>query len=1318
MIKFNRFVSFIILFLGLSAGAQNKIHDGYTGLPALSASDSLDLCSMPELPVPLKYLGPQAPVLPGVVDNTGQIYWRPVFNQVGYECGQASGIGQNFTYEINRLRDLPSNVPENQYPTHFCWNFGNGGDGYYGVSYFHSFEIVRTLGTPNVIDYGGTMSYGGPKRWMSGYEEYYSAIHNRIYEAYQIDVSNEEGVMTLKHWIHDHLEGADAGGVASFYAQCPYGMPSLPPGTPEAGMYVMVEWGSNANHAMCIAGYNDSIRWDYNSDGQYTNNIDINNDGKVDVRDWEIGGLRFSNNYGGGPSWGNNGFCYMMYKTLADAYGGGGIWNNAVHVLYAKENTEPLLTARITLKHTCRQMIGIQMGVSTDTLASYPDFMMNIPVINYQGGCYFMQGGTTEEDKTIEFGLDLSPLLNRIGSGIPARYFLLVDENDPNGSGSGEITSFSIIDYSGSQPIEIKYGEMNIPLVNNGIQIIGINRTMTFDIVSITTTELPEATVYEPYTYQLSAVGGAEPYIWDLDLNFTESSSAQSFPNVTAEQLTPTNNNDGYAFKTLGFSFPFYEGEYTQVKVYVDGYIMVNDYLTWPYQVYDFLRFTKNRMIAPFLSDLRLYSTSGDGIWYEGNSDYAIFRWNASVNGQANTTDLNFAVKMDKEGNIDFYYGEDNTYSGIQWLSGISYGNNKYYQLTEVSNKPSIPGNHAIELGPSFPPAGFGITHSGEFSGMATQVFDNFPVKFQVTDRDNIVNSKTLFLSTDGTNFLVIKETVANSGGDEIIEFGEMASLTVTVENLGGELIESAFMQVSTDDPYITFNDSTQFLGNFDPGEEITFNEAFSFEVSATIPDDHEIVLNTIIVDNGGDEWLSHIYLTGYAPVVSVNQVTVTDGDNGILDPGETSDITVQLMNFGGAGADNVAAVLSSDNEYITVNTATAGTPEIPAAQAASLTFNLTASPDLPVGYIMDFLVEVEADNGYSASDIFFLVSGFENEDFESGGFLTYPWSFGGEADWQIDFNAPYEGLYSARSGTVSDNQSSVMELEVCLLGGGDVSFYRKVSSEDTYDFLNFYVDGTIRGSWSGELGWELVSYPVSQGIHTLRWAYEKDVSIANGSDCGWVDFITFPAFGDLNPVLDHTPDLFDITLEEGSLSTDSITLTNNGASPLVYSFNIEEQAESIEWLNVSPGTGGLNPGEADVATVTFDASDLEDGDYYCTIVINDHAGNEYPVDVHLAVTPLVGAEENPAGDLSLKATPNPFSYYTTFEFILNKESLVRLEVYDLTGSRVANCLPETILARGKHTIPFYSRGLKGIFLARLTVDGVPVLVKKLIVVD
>jgi len=67
-------------------------------LAPLSVKDSFDLANLPALVLPEWLKGPNAPFLPYIVDNSINLYWRPVFAQVSMECGQASGVGLGFTY--------------------------------------------------------------------------------------------------------------------------------------------------------------------------------------------------------------------------------------------------------------------------------------------------------------------------------------------------------------------------------------------------------------------------------------------------------------------------------------------------------------------------------------------------------------------------------------------------------------------------------------------------------------------------------------------------------------------------------------------------------------------------------------------------------------------------------------------------------------------------------------------------------------------------------------------------------------------------------------------------------------------------------------------------------------------------------------------------------------------------------------------------------------------------------------------------------------------------------------------------------------------
>jgi hypothetical protein len=113
---------------------------------------------------------------------------------------------------------------------------------------------------------------------------------------------------------------------------------------------------------------------------------------------------------------------------------------------------------------------------------------------------------------------------------------------------------------------------------------------------------------------------------------------------------------------------------------------------------------------------------------------------------------------------------------------------------------------------------------------------------------------------------------------------------------------------------------------------------------------------------------------------------------------------------------------------------------------------------------------------------------------------------------WKIINTGAYEGSYCAKSAAIGDNQSSSFSITLDVLGNDSISFYRKVSSESGYDFLNFSIDGNLIEKWSGVKSWEKVSYPISTGTHLLSWVYEKDNSTISGSDCAWVDFIILPA--------------------------------------------------------------------------------------------------------------------------------------------------------------------------------------------------------------
>lgn len=62
------------------------------------------------------------------------------------------------------------------------------------------------------------------------------------------------------------------------------------------------------------------------------------------------------------------------------------------------------------------------------------------------------------------------------------------------------------------------------------------------------------------------------------------------------------------------------------------------------------------------------------------------------------------------------------------------------------------------------------------------------------------------------------------------------------------------------------------------------------------------------------------------------------------------------------------------------------------------------------------------------------------------------------------------------------------------------------VDSEESFDFLKVYVDGSLIGSWSGIGKSGHFSQPVTAGTHVVRFEYAKDGSVDRGLDTAWID--------------------------------------------------------------------------------------------------------------------------------------------------------------------------------------------------------------------
>jgi len=360
-------------------------------------------------------------------------------------------------------------------------------------------------------------------------------------------------------------------------------------------------------------------------------------------------------------------------------------------------------------------------------------------------------------------------------------------------------------------------------------------------------------------------------------------------------------------------------------------------------------------------------------------------------------------------------------------------------------------------------------------------------------------------------NFVDVSELSVISGNDDVVEFGENTILSITLQEYGnlGD-IHNIEVEISTNDDFITINDNTESIGIITSGGTVELIDAFDFDVMNAIPDEHLIEINIVITADEG-EWYTNIGLIGYNAVLEMTGTEVIDGENNVLDPGETAELEVEIHNLGGADLYNLIPSISSSNPDITITNLAVLIDSLNADETENIIIcSVEVSEDAQAGDTIDFSLEITADNEFTFSEEFTLVIGLLIEDFESGDFSMFDWQQGGNENWIIDVDA-YEGVLSAKSGAIGNNSTSAISLELEISSEGEISFWKNVSSELNYDYLKFFIDNNLQDEWSGEVDWSESSYEVNAGFHTFKWEYFKDGGVTGGDDSAWIDYIIFP---------------------------------------------------------------------------------------------------------------------------------------------------------------------------------------------------------------
>ncbi len=417
------------------------------------------------------------------------------------------------------------------------------------------------------------------------------------------------------------------------------------------------------------------------------------------------------------------------------------------------------------------------------------------------------------------------------------------------------------------------------------------------------------------------------------------------------------------------------------------------------------------------------------------------------------------------------------------------------------------------------------------------------PVDLVVTAFNKMPYETTVNVIAPDGAYMLMGDIAVTGGTDQILDYGETGSLYTTFENVGQDPSGDLTFTLIHEAGMVTLSSNIIQNGSVAAGTEVTIGP-FEFQVSWNV-DDGGLIPFVIQATDNIETWEYEVNIPVEAPDYNLISVDFLDLGNGTLDPGETTTMQLVLTNVGHSPVSypTFEATTSDPNIILgAVESDNAYWWEIDSQ--VTITIEVAAVDDAVVGHTALLGIIIGA-SGTNYENVFPvpITLGLLIEDFESGSFTSFDWIQGGDAEWTIDSDS-YSGNYSAKSGTISHNQTSELSIELNILYEGETSFWAKTSSEqggtgNIYDYLEFYIDDEAAElNIGGELDWTEYTVDIPVGEHSLRWVYQKDGAQSSGQDCAWLDRIVFPTgsipplnidFGDAN--LDGSISIFDVIL-------------------------------------------------------------------------------------------------------------------------------------------------------------------------------------------
>jgi len=341
-------------------------------------------------------------------------------------------------------------------------------------------------------------------------------------------------------------------------------------------------------------------------------------------------------------------------------------------------------------------------------------------------------------------------------------------------------------------------------------------------------------------------------------------------------------------------------------------------------------------------------------------------------------------------------------------------------------------------------------------------------------------------------------------------------SFDVTLRNSGVETASTLSIEFQNTDGSILL-DTTGIINlgaGLQPGEELTLNNVCHGHIWGNTADQTEAIIKAIVRwgTTVNDISYNSFHFTVNADNMRMNSYDVDSSVSGSIT------ITINNRNFGHATLQHGTVSLLPLDQLLSVTSPQSQEFDIANIQAggeSTVSFTLALNGERPESRLIP-LIQVIDNTFRSNKDTIWLLFGRDNRiiTFEDNSWGNYPWNQG-TYPWQNVAQGAYQGSRCLRSGNCGNGNSSELSIIWTSTIDDSITFYKNVSSEDSYDWFKFYIDGQQMERLSGTGNqWSRSAFFVPRGTHTFKFSYEKDGSVSNGSDCAWIDNLHLPLSG------------------------------------------------------------------------------------------------------------------------------------------------------------------------------------------------------------